>query len=47
MRMWSSNDIPPQVGKTAVVTGATGGLGFECALALAVGGAKVIVAGRQ
>ena len=47
MSGWSTNDIPPQAGKTAVVTGATGGLGFECASALAAGGAKVIVAARS
>ena len=39
--------IPPQLGKTAVVTGATGGLGFETALALAESGAEVIVTGRN
>jgi NAD(P)-dependent dehydrogenase (short-subunit alcohol dehydrogenase family) len=39
--------IPPQAGKLAVVTGATGGLGYEIALALAQGCADVIIAGRN
>ncbi|MEU8633103.1 oxidoreductase [Amycolatopsis sp. NPDC048633] len=39
-------DIPPQVGKRALVTGATGGIGFETAVALAGAGAEVVVAGR-
>ena len=43
---WTTSNIPSQVGRTAIVTGA-GGLGFECALALARAGATVIVAGRN
>ena len=39
--------IPSQSGKTAVVTGATGGLGYETALALAMAGADVILTGRD
>src|SRR5882757_3079454 len=39
--------IPLQSGKTAVVTGATGGLGYETALALARAGAEVILTGRD
>ncbi|MFS2108612.1 SDR family oxidoreductase [Sphingomonas sp. Sphisp140] len=46
MRKWTAADIPPQDGRTAVVTG-TGGLGFETALALARAGAKTIIAGRN
>lgn len=46
MANWSAADIPPQHGRTAVVTG-TGGLGFEGALALARAGANVILAGRN
>ena len=38
---------PSQRGRTAVVTGGTGGLGFECALALAGAGATVVAAGRN
>src|SRR6266581_1347980 len=40
-------EVPSQVGKTIVVTGATGGLGFEMALALARAGADVILTGRD
>ena len=47
MNAWSVADIPPQRGKLAVVTGATGGLGYETALALAVAGAEVLVTGRN
>jgi NAD(P)-dependent dehydrogenase (short-subunit alcohol dehydrogenase family) len=43
---WTTSDIPSQRGRTVVVTGA-GGLGFQCALALARAGANVIVAGRS
>lgn len=46
MAKWTTSDIPPQNGRTAVVTG-TGGLGFEVALALALTGGDVIVAGRD
>lgn len=44
---WSIADIPSQAGKLAVVTGATGGLGYETALGLAQAGAEVILAGRN
>ena len=46
MPRWSTNDIPDQSGRTAVVTG-TGGLGYEDALALARAGAAVVIAGRN
>jgi len=39
--------IPPQTGRLAVVTGATGGLGYELSLMLARGCADVILAGRD
>ena len=39
--------FPPEVGKLAVVTGSTSGIGFEIALALAQAGADVIVTGRS
>jgi NAD(P)-dependent dehydrogenase (short-subunit alcohol dehydrogenase family) len=39
--------IPSQLGRTAVVTGATGGLGYETALALAKAGSEVILTGRD
>ncbi len=46
MLKWTSSEIPPQRGRTAIVTG-TGGLGFQDALALARAGATVIIAGRN
>ncbi|MGA8087143.1 MAG: SDR family NAD(P)-dependent oxidoreductase [Terracidiphilus sp.] len=39
--------FPPEVGKLAVVTASTNGIGFDVALALAQAGADVIVAGRH
>lgn len=47
MPKWTVNDIPPQSGKLAIVTGATGGLGYETALGLAQAGAEVVLAGRN
>ncbi|OAF11548.1 SDR family oxidoreductase [Bradyrhizobium neotropicale] len=47
MTDWTTADIPSLSGKTAVITGATGGLGYETALALAGAGAIVILAGRS
>jgi NAD(P)-dependent dehydrogenase (short-subunit alcohol dehydrogenase family) len=44
---WSRADIPPQAGRTAVVTGANGGLGLEIAKALAGAGADVVMAARD
>lgn len=44
---YSERDIPDLSGKTAVVTGATGGLGYETARMLAQHGARVILAGRN
>lgn len=44
---FSERDIPSLSGKTAVVTGATGGLGYETARMLAEHGARVILAGRN
>ncbi len=47
MTDWSTADIPPLDGRTAVITGATGGLGYETALALAGAGAHVVLTGRN
>ena len=47
MTDWTTADIPPLNGKTAVITGATGGLGYETALALAGAGAVVVLTGRN
>ncbi|NEX20913.1 SDR family NAD(P)-dependent oxidoreductase [Thiorhodococcus mannitoliphagus] len=44
---WTTVDIPSQSGRLAVVTGATGGLGYEAAFALAAAGAEVVLAGRN
>jgi len=47
MATWTIADIPSQKGKLAVVTGATGGLGYETALGLATASAEVVLAGRS
>jgi len=47
MTNWTIADIPDQTGRVAIITGATGGIGFETALALAGAGAEVVVAGRS
>lgn len=47
MTDWTTNDIPDQSGRLAVVTGATGGLGLETALVLAGKGAEVVLAARN
>jgi NAD(P)-dependent dehydrogenase (short-subunit alcohol dehydrogenase family) len=39
--------VPYQGGRVAIVTGATGGLGYETALALAAAHARVVVTGRN
>ncbi len=46
-QIWGIEDIPAQAGKLAVVTGATGGLGYETALELARAGAETVLAGRN
>ncbi len=47
MPRWTIADMPQQTGRLAVVTGANSGIGYETALALASGGAHVIVAARD
>jgi NAD(P)-dependent dehydrogenase (short-subunit alcohol dehydrogenase family) len=45
---WTTADIPPQDGRTALVTGVSvGGLGYFTALELARAGAQVVLAGRS
>src|SRR5713226_10537501 len=43
---WTSDDVPGQQGRLAVVTGANTGLGFETARVLAARGASVVLAAR-
>jgi NAD(P)-dependent dehydrogenase (short-subunit alcohol dehydrogenase family) len=47
MTNWTTNDIPDQTGRTAVITGANTGLGYETAVALATKGANVVLAVRN
>ena len=47
MREFTLSDIPDQSGKTAIVTGANTGIGFEIARHLAMKGARVVLACRD
>ena len=47
MTNWTTTDIPDQTGRTAVVTGANTGLGYETAAALAAKGAHIVLAVRN
>lgn len=44
---WTQTDIPDLTGRTAVVTGANGGLGLQTTAALAGAGAHVVMAARN
>jgi NAD(P)-dependent dehydrogenase (short-subunit alcohol dehydrogenase family) len=43
---WTTENIPSQAGRRAVITGANSGIGFEAALALAHKGAELILPAR-
>src|SRR4029077_17260178 len=47
MTKWTTADISDQTGRTAVVTGANTGLGYEPPAALAAKGAHVVLAVRN
>ena len=47
MKKWTSDDVPGQHGRLAVVTGANTGLGFQTAHVLAARGASVVLAVRD
>lgn len=44
--LWTTSNMPPQTGRLILVTG-TGGLAYECAVALARAGAEIVLAGRN
>jgi NAD(P)-dependent dehydrogenase (short-subunit alcohol dehydrogenase family) len=46
-KAWGLKDIPIQDGKTALVTGANSGIGFEVSCALAASGARVLLGCRN
>ncbi|MCE7797719.1 SDR family oxidoreductase [Sphingobium sufflavum] len=47
MTGWTTADLLPQTGHYCVITGATGGIGLETALALAGAGCMVLLTGRD
>jgi NAD(P)-dependent dehydrogenase (short-subunit alcohol dehydrogenase family) len=47
MSQWTTDDIPDQSGRVAIVTGGNSGIGYVTSLELARHGAHVIIAGRS
>src|SRR5215472_15824345 len=47
MNHWTPDDIPSQVGRTALITGANSGIGLVTAKVLVAHGARIILAGRD
>lgn len=41
-KLWDVHQLPSQAGKTIIVTGATSGIGYEAALALAKADASAL-----
>ena len=46
-RNWNETDIPSLTGKTALITGANSGLGYELSRMLSAKGARVLMACRS
>jgi NAD(P)-dependent dehydrogenase (short-subunit alcohol dehydrogenase family) len=47
MSKWTAADMPPQDGRTFVITGANSGIGLMAAQALGAAGARVVLAVRD
>ncbi len=47
MKPWTAAELPPQTGRTALVTGANSGIGYQTALELARKGGSVLLACRN
>ena len=45
--MWTKKNIPSQIGRRVVITGANTGIGFQVALELARNGAEVVMPARD
>ena len=44
---WTATDVPDQTGRVAIITGGSGGLGYQTALVLAGNGSHVVLAARD